>query len=116
MLRRLSILQGCQDVQLFLNVIYNLAAKELPELTDCSLFQKYLILLIKLQLNVGDLDLAYRFGISQARVSRYIYKWVDIRAEMDSSFYYPDILNKIFPDILRIVTSSLAIKALYILL
>ena len=28
-----------------------------------------------------------------------------IRAEMDGKFYYPDILNIIFPDILRIVTS-----------
>ena len=33
--------------------------------------------------------------------------WLQIRAEMDlySNFYYPDILNRIFPDILRIVTS-----------
>ena len=35
------------------------AAKELLESTDCPLFQQYLILLIKLQLNVADLDLAY---------------------------------------------------------
>jgi len=59
-----------------LKAIYNLAAKELPE-SDC-LFQQYLMTLIKLRLNVGDLDLAYRFGISQASVSRYIHKWVDI--------------------------------------
>jgi len=31
-----------------------------------------------LWLNVGELDLAYRVGFSQAGVSRYIHKWVDI--------------------------------------
>lgn len=60
-----------------LKAIYNLAAKELPKSADFPLFQQYLILLVKLRLNVGDLDLAYRFGISQASVSRYIHKWVD---------------------------------------
>ena len=61
-----------------LKAVYNLAAKELTESSDCSLFQQYLITLVKLRLNVGDLDLAYRFGISQSSVSRYIHKWVDI--------------------------------------
>ena len=41
---------------------------------------------------------------------------VCIRAETDSNFYYPDILNKTYPDILRIVTSSLAIETFYSLL
>jgi len=40
---------------------------------------------------------------------------VHTRAEMDSNFYYPDIPNRIFPDILRIVTSSIAIETLYVL-
>jgi len=35
------------------------------------------------------------------------------RAETDSNFYYPDILDTIFPDILRIVTSSIAVEKLY---
>ena len=61
-----------------LQAIYNLAAKELPEPADCPLFDQYLLTSVKLRLNVGDLDLAYRFGISQASVSRYIHKWVDI--------------------------------------
>jgi len=30
-----------------------------------------------------------------------------------SNFYYPDILNRIFLDILRIVTSSIAIETLF---
>ena len=50
-----------------LKAIYNLAAKELQESADFPLFQQFLITLVKLRLNVGDLDLA-RFGISQASV------------------------------------------------
>lgn len=61
-----------------LQAVYNLAAKELPEPADCPLFDQYLLTLVKLRLNAGDLDLAYRFGISQASVFRYIHKWVDI--------------------------------------
>jgi len=61
-----------------LKAIYNLSVKELPESTDYPFFQQYLILLIKLWLNVGDQDLAFRFGTTQANVSRYIHKRVDI--------------------------------------
>ncbi|XP_065896309.1 THAP domain-containing protein 2-like [Dysidea avara] len=39
-----------------LKAIYNLAAKESPESADCPLFQQYLITLVKLRLNVGDLQ------------------------------------------------------------
>ena len=34
--------------------------------------------LIKLQLNIADQDLAYRFGINQSVVSRCIMKWLDL--------------------------------------
>lgn len=37
-----------------------------------------MITLIKLWLNLGDQDLAYRFAISQPSVSRYIAKWLDL--------------------------------------
>ena len=61
-----------------LRSIYNLTVKGLPEPADCSLFDQYLVTLLKLRLNTGDVDLAFRFGISQTTVSRYIHKWVDI--------------------------------------
>ena len=61
-----------------LKSIYNLTVKGLPEPADCSLFDQYLVTLVKLRLNTGDVDLAFRFGISQTTVSRYIHKWVDI--------------------------------------
>lgn len=42
-----------------LKAIYNLASKELQESADFPLFQQFLITLVKLRLNVGDLDLAW---------------------------------------------------------
>ena len=53
-------------------------------------------------------------SISGENVSLILCVWN--RAETDSNFYYPDILNKTYPDILRIVTSSLAIETFYSLL
>ena len=46
--------------------------------TAVSNFQQFLLVLMKLRLNLGDQDLAYRFNVSQATVSRYFAKWVDI--------------------------------------
>ena len=53
-------------------------SKGISESADCSLFDQYLLTLVKLQLNTGDTDLACRFAISQNSASRYIHKWVDI--------------------------------------
>ena len=41
-------------------------------------FQQFLMVLIKLRLNLFDQDLPYRFGISQSTVSRYFKKWITI--------------------------------------
>ena len=41
-------------------------------------FQQFLLVLMKLRLNLFDSDLAYRFRISQATVSTYFSKWKDI--------------------------------------
>ena len=42
------------------------------------LLQQFLLVLMKLRLSLYDNDLAYRFGISQSTVSRYVNKWIDI--------------------------------------
>ena len=52
-----------------LKVIYNFVSKDVPETSGCPKFDQYLLTLMKLRLNVGDKDLAFRFGISQASVS-----------------------------------------------
>lgn len=46
--------------------------------TALSNFQQFLLVLMKLWLNLGDQDLTYRFNISQPTVSRYSNKWFEI--------------------------------------
>ena len=67
---------------LVLKVIYNFVSKEIP------VFDQYLLTLMKLQFNVSDKDLAYRFGISQACVSRYVSKWLDVLSSKLSFLSY----------------------------
>lgn len=43
--------------------------------TSLSPFQQFLI---KLRLNLGDQDIAFRFNVSQSTVTRHIQKWIDI--------------------------------------
>ena len=43
-----------------------------------SLFEQLVLVLMKLRLNLGDQDLAYRFQIGQATVSRYFNSWLDV--------------------------------------
>lgn len=43
--------------------------------TSLSLFQLFVM---KLRLNIGDQDLAYRFNVSQSTVTRQMQKWIDI--------------------------------------
>lgn len=48
---------------------------------DCNMltcFQQVILVLVKLRLNSGNQDLAYRFGVSQSTVSRCIKKIIDI--------------------------------------
>ena len=37
-----------------------------------------MVVLMKLRLNVGDQDLAFRYGVSQSTISRYFSKWIDV--------------------------------------
>ena len=54
--------------------------------SSCNVFEQFLIVLIKLRLNLGDQDLAYQFGIHQSTVSRYFNKWLDVLYEKLSLF------------------------------
>ena len=46
--------------------------------SSLSLFQRFIMVLIKLRLNLGDQDLAYRFNVDQSTVTRHIQKWIEI--------------------------------------
>ena len=43
-----------------------------------SRFQQMIVVLMKLRLNVGDQDIAFRFGVNQSTVSRCFSKWIDV--------------------------------------
>jgi len=65
-----------------LKAIYELTIADVPTNLfsgySCSPLQQLIIVLMKLRFNLGDQDLAYRFGINQSTVSRYFNKWLDI--------------------------------------
>ena len=43
-----------------------------------SVFEQLIMVLMKLHLNLGDQDLAYRFQVTQSTVSRYFNRWIDV--------------------------------------
>ena len=43
-----------------------------------SAFQHMIVVLMKLRLNLGDQDIAYRFGVNQSTISRCFNKWIDV--------------------------------------
>ncbi len=76
MIRLNSILDFLVTVSLivFLHVSTDLKLNEL----SLPKFQQFLMTLMKLRLNLGNQDLAYRFGISQSTVSKYFQKWINV--------------------------------------
>ena len=76
-----------------LKAIFTITAKGLSrdDTQACTLFEQFLITLIKLRLNLGDQDLAYRFAISQPSVSRYVAKWLDLLStKLSFLIHWPD--------------------------
>ena len=59
--------------------VFNLVKSGVEVTSRCVLspFQQMILVLMKLRLNFGDQDLAFRFGVSQSTVSRCVGKWVD---------------------------------------
>ena len=62
-----------------LMVMLEFVAPYVPS-TRCVLpmFQQFLMILMKLRLNLADQDWAYRFGVHQSTVSRNFRKWIDV--------------------------------------
>lgn len=60
--------------------VFNLIA---PRITDhqrhtITKFQQFMMVLVKLRLNLTEVDLGYRFGIDQSTVSRLFEKWINV--------------------------------------
>ena len=75
------------------------------------------MVLIKLWLNLKEKDLAYRFGVSQATVSRIFRKWIAIMAErLRPLIHWPDraelretillVFRRFFPKCVCILDST----------
>ncbi|XP_065915688.1 uncharacterized protein [Dysidea avara] len=73
----------------FLKVVFGLVIIGLPvsfHNGPCSVFQQFIMVLMKLRLNLGYQDLGYRFGVHYSTVSRYFNKWIDVLYDRLSVF------------------------------
>ena len=64
-----------------LKAVFSFVTIGLPECFKngpCSVFQQFVMVLMKLRLNLGCQDLGYRFGVHYSTVSRYFDKWLDV--------------------------------------
>ena len=74
--------------------MYDFVATDLPsDITGSKLdsFEQFIMTLMKLRLNLGDQDLAYRFNISRPTVSRYFARWLDLLyTKLSCLIFWPD--------------------------
>ena len=63
-----------------LRAVYTYVSKDIVHGSQAALtlFQQFIMVLLKLRLNLSDQDIAYRFGIHQSTVSRNFRKWIDV--------------------------------------
>lgn len=63
-------------------------------------FQEFVLFLVKLKLNLQNLDLAFRFGVSESAVSRIFHKWLHVAyCRLKSQIVWPgrDVLQRTMP-------------------
>ena len=86
-----------------LQIVYQFVISGLPQSFHsgpCSAFQQFLMVLMKIRLNLGNQDLAYRLGVHQSTVSRYFNKWLDVlynRLSVFVSWPEREVLLKTMP-------------------
>ncbi len=74
--------KGLKSWKLFL-VIYKLLWSEIDHCSLCTkrslqTEEQFILVLMRLRLNLSEQDLAYQFHISQTSVSSYLAKWIDV--------------------------------------
>ena len=63
---------------LFENLTEDLKLPNVITSAKKSVFEQFVLVLMKLRLNLGDQDLVYQFQITQSTVSRYCDRWMDV--------------------------------------
>ena len=63
---------------LFENLTEDLKLPNVITSAKKSVFEQFVLVLMKLRLNLGDQELVYRFQITQSTVSRYCDRWMDV--------------------------------------
>lgn len=76
---KLKFYTGLESVKA-LKAVFGLVSPYIEEhhLSSLTKNQQFLMVLMKLRLNLTDQDLGYRFGVSQSTVSKNWKKWIDI--------------------------------------
>ena len=78
--KRLKFYTGLESIHAF-KAIFNLIAPAIEghhDLSSLQKFSQFLMVVIKLRLNLSDQDLGYRFGVSQSTVSKIWIKLINI--------------------------------------
>jgi len=71
---------GLQSYEI-LEIVFEFVTKGLPDSfasSSCSIFEQFLLVLMRLRLNAGVQDLGHRFDIHPSTVCRYFSKWLDV--------------------------------------
>ena len=99
--RLLRFYTGLSSFGVFLALHKFMAPKMESKSTKLSVYESFIMTLMKLRLNLSNFDLAYRFCVSQATVGRTINKWIlAIDSQLSSSLIrWPDqeALRKTMP-------------------
>ena len=62
-------------------ILFNFIHENMPVISQeeaLTNYEQFVLVLVKFRLNLRQLDIAHRFGVSQTTVSKYLHKWVDI--------------------------------------
>ena len=62
-------------------IVFDFVTVGLPESfgsSSCSVFEQFLMVLMRLRLNAGLQDLGYQFNVHPSTVCRYFNKWLDV--------------------------------------
>lgn len=70
-----------------LMAVFNLTMKVWPAVLHGnkkqSHYSEFLMIIMKLKLNMWNEDLGYRFGVSESMVLRTIHKWLDLLCRLE---------------------------------